>query len=317
MLWCRVSPELGRILVTGANGNLGRRLILRLADTAPPFAKIRALVRSERAAETVRALPKHCAPEIRIASYCDSDALASAVDGCTHIVHLVGILKETPQTRYADAHENATRALLEAARKTGCERVVYLSILGACLDSQNRCLASKARAERMVLEEATSGTVLRVPMVLGSDDLAAKALAAQARARLSPLVRGGATLEQPIDARDVVEAILGALSRDELAGAALDLAGPECLSHRDLVARAAALWGGRPIVLPIPLGAARLAARLFERLLANPPLTPDMLGILEHDDRIDPTTACERLGITLTPLDATLQRTLGAGGQPQ
>jgi NADH dehydrogenase len=312
-----VSSELGRILVTGANGNLGRRLILRLADAAPPFATVRALVRSERAAEAVRALPKHCAPEIRIASYGDADALADATDGCRHIVHLVGILKETPQARYAEAHENATRALLEAARKAACERVVYLSILGAHSDSPNRCLASKARAERMVLEYAPSGTVLRVPMVLGSDDLAAKALAAQARARLVPLVRGGATLEQPIDARDVVEAILGALSRDDLAGAALELAGPECLSHRELVERAAALRGRRPIALPIPLALARLAARSFERLLANPPLTPDMLGVLEHDDRIDPTSACERLGITLTPLDVTLQRTLGAEGQPQ
>ena len=33
-----------------------------------------------------------------------------------------------------------------------------------------------------------------------------------------------------------------------------------------------------------------------------------MLGVLEHDDRVDPRPACEALGIQLTPLDDTLRR---------
>ncbi|UCE85500.1 MAG: NAD(P)H-binding protein [Deltaproteobacteria bacterium] len=308
---------LGRILVTGANGNLGRRLIERLADAEAPSAPVRALVRSERAAATLRALPPHCAPEIRIVDYRDAEAMERAAQGCAGIVHLVGILKETPQTRYVEAHENVTRVLLAAANRAGCRRVVYLSILGARPDSDNRCLASKARAERMVLDDAAAGTVLRVPMVLGSDDYAARALAARARARWVPLVRGGASLEQPIDAADVVEAILSALARDDLAGEALDLAGPESLPQRALLERAAALCGRRPVVLPVPAGLVRLAARVLERLLANPPLTPDMLGVLEHDDRIDPLPACKRLGISLTPLDTTLRRTVAAARGPQ
>jgi hypothetical protein len=35
-----------------------------------------------------------------------------------------------------------------------------------------------------------------------------------------------------------------------------------------------------------------------------------MLGVLEHDDRIDPGAACRALGITLTPLAETLRRSL-------
>jgi hypothetical protein len=77
------------------------------------------------------------------------------------------------------------------------------------------------------------------------------------------------------------------------------------------VRRAAALAGARgPTVLPIPLAAARLFAALAERLTANPPLTPAMLGVLEHDDRVDPGPACDALGLALTPLDETLRRCL-------
>jgi hypothetical protein len=39
-----------------------------------------------------------------------------------------------------------------------------------------------------------------------------------------------------------------------------------------------------------------------------------MLEVLEHDDRIDPRPCCERLGLTLTPLDETLRRCLREEG---
>jgi len=300
---------LGRVLVTGANGNLGRALIARLASGGPPRAAVRAVVRSERAAAVVRALPE--APEVVVVDYGDAEALGAATAGCSAAVHLVGILKESPGTSYAEAHERTARALAAAATRAGCHRIVYLSILGASAGAANACLASKARAEAILLAAPLRTTVLRVPMVLGGDDYATAALRARARARFAPMVRGGASLEQPIDAADVVEAITAAFARPALAGRVLDLAGPESLSRRALVRRAAALVGAPgPTVLPIPLALARAFAALAERLAANPPLTPAMLGVLEHDDRVDPAPACRALGITLTALDETLRRCL-------
>ena len=301
----------GPILVTGANGNLGTALIRRLArgpESAPP-ASVRAVVRSERAAAPVRALPE--APDVVVVDYRDVDALARAAAGCAAIVHLVGILKESATTRYRDAHEGTAEALSAAARRAGCHRIVYLSILGAHRDSPNACLASKARAEAILLAPPLETTVLRVPMVLGGDEPATWALRARARARLVPLVRGGASLEQPIDANDVVEAIAAALARPELAGRALDLAGPESLPRHELIRRAAVLAGGTPPrVVPIPLSIVRAFAAMSERVSANPPITTAMLGVLEHDDHVDPAPACRALGITLTPLDETLRRSL-------
>ncbi len=81
-------------------------------------------------------------------------------------------------------------------------------------------------------------------------------------ARVVPLVRGGASLEQPIDARDVLAAIAAALARPELAGRVLDVAGPESLPRRDLVRRAAALLGNAPRIVPIPLALVRSFAAL-------------------------------------------------------
>jgi NADH dehydrogenase len=292
------------LLVTGANGRLGRSLARAVAGRRP----LRALVRSERAAATLRLLPGPARPEVVQVDWSDADALARAGAGCADWIHLVGILKETRSSRYEDAHERPAAALAHAAQKAGARRIVTISILGAAPGSANACLASKGRADAILLGGAVPATVLRVPMVLGPDELAAAALRARAEARFTFLVRGGATLEQPIDARDLVRALELALEAD-VEGCALDLAGPESLPQRELVLRVARLLGTRPRIVPLPLAAASALAWCMEKLSAEPPLTRAMLGVLEHDDCIDPEPAASRLGLALTPLEATLRFT--------
>jgi len=303
------------ILVTGANGHLGRRLCQRLAQAAEP-RPVRALVRSERAAEQLHALPAAARPEVSIVDYANVHQLEREAIGCDSAVHLVGILKETRRNRYADAHEGACRALADAADAAGLRRVVTLSILGAHPESPNACLASRAQAEGILLEAKTPTVVIRVPMVLGAGDAASAALLRQAHGPKARLVRGGASLEQPIAAADVVEALVAALERPGLEGRVLELAGPESLSHRALVERAAALLGTRVEFGSIPAGLAGGFAWLAELTRADPPITRAMLGVLEHDDAIDPKPACEALDLALTPLDEALRQALAEGSGP-
>ena len=110
----------GRVLVTGANGSLGRALIEHLQTCG---TTVRALVRSERAAATLRSMAKP--PELAIVDWSDAPGLARATEGCDAAVHLVGVLKETPTQRYADAHEGTARALATAAtlRRAAPDRV--------------------------------------------------------------------------------------------------------------------------------------------------------------------------------------------------
>jgi uncharacterized protein YbjT (DUF2867 family) len=300
--------QAGCVLVTGANGHLGRRLLARLAGERP----LRAVVRSERAA---RAVAGAAEVETRVLDYADAQALRAAAGGCSHAVHLVGIVKEGSTSSYRRAHEATCEAMAAAAAAAGLQRIVYLSILGSDPDSPNPCLASKGRAERILLAAKTPALVLRVPMVLGEGDPASQALRSQARAPFVFVTRGGTSREQPIYAGDVVEAIVAGLTREGLDDVALDLAGPESLSRRELLARAAALHGRRPRALPLPLGLVRGGVGLLERLTSDPPLTRAMLGVLDHDDDIDPSQGCRSLGIELTSLDETLRRCVGAEAQ--
>lgn len=302
--------EPGRLLVTGANGHLGRRLIERVLRDHR-FPGVDAVVRSPRAESVLEPLAALGPLRVHVIDPGEPDALAGAAEGCVDAVHLVGILKEASGTSYEEAHERTTSALVRAAEKNDLRRIVYLSILGASLESSNPCLASKARAEKILADAGVSSVVLRVPMVLGPGEPGARAIRGQARARLVPMVRGGRSLEQPIDEEDVTEAVLRALALPDVDHEVLELAGPESLPRRELLARAAALVGSQPRVVALPYAAARLLALVCELALTNAPLTRPMLGVLERDDAIDPGPACARLGgLALTPLDETLRRCL-------
>ena len=296
------------VLITGANGNLGLRLIQRAFEFPDGPRPVRAIVRSERARRTLADISNL---DVAVLDYADTEALAKAAEGCDCVVHLVGIIKEGSTSSYESAHEASCTALASAAAEAGIRRIVYLSILGSRPDVDNACLASKGRAERILLEGPTPTLVLRVPMVLAAGDHASRALRGQAQSRIVPLLRGGAGREQPIDANDVVNAIFRGIDLPGSSDLALDLAGPESLSRRELLERCAALYDNHPLVLPVPAFFMNAFARMLEMLTADPPLTRAMLGVLDHDDDIDPGKACEQLGLSLTPLDETLAKCVG------
>jgi uncharacterized protein YbjT (DUF2867 family) len=310
-----LSGDLGIVLVTGANGQLGRGLIERLAQRGDG-TKARAVVRSERAAATLRSLPEDIRPEIVILDYGDAEALGEAARGCRFAVHLVGIIKETAGSRYSAAHEASSRSLAAAAEIAGLERIVYISILGTNSGSRNECLASKGRAEQILIDGKTPAVVLRVPMVLGPGDRTAEILRHEGMAKLLPMVGGGRSHTQPIASTDVLAAILAAFIGPGLEGVTLDLAGPESLPARELVLRVGVILGNRPTILPIPLFLVMALAWIAARLSSNPIFTPTMLGVIQLDDRVDPEPARARLGIDLTPLDETLRRALASEGAP-
>lgn len=283
------------LLVTGANGHLGRRLLA--AATAKAWTT-RAIVRSERAAAQVAGHP-----DVRIVDYGDIAGLTDACASCDAIVHLVGIIKEGGGATYRSAHVEATQALLEAATNAAVKRIVYLSILGAEAGSRSRCLASKAEAEAILARGPIPSLVLRVPMVLGEGDYAATSLLKNARKSVALTFRAG-SMEQPIYAGDVVEAIFAGLATDAPTGV-LELAGPQSLPRSELIEVASAV-GTRTVSLPVEVGYG--LAALLGTFSRNPPLTTDMLGVLDHDDDIDPEPAANALGIRLTGLTETLAR---------
>ena len=304
-------------MITGANGNLGRRLALYLLSdhrgglVSTPD-EIHLVVRSDSAREVLQALPLSEAARqrvhVHVLSYTDVQTLHQVAQQCDRVVHLVGILKASRRATYADAHEGSCRALVDAVKSSPVKHITYMSIVGADSRASNKCLRSKGVAEEVLLASPVATCVLRVPMVLGEGDYASSSLAAKAASAVNFGFRAS-SLEQPIYAGDVVHAITCA--GDLELNAQIDLGGPESLSRSALIQRAAKVLNHstRNISLPLFLGLA--LAWVFERLLANPPVTVAMLDVLDHDDHIDVQAGMDQLQLgKLTSLDDMLGRVL-------
>ncbi len=292
-----------RLLITGANGHLGLKLIRQLNQDKPDL-RIIALVRSDRAAETIRR--ENLQVDIHVNDYHDAAGIAVAGQGCDAVVHLVGIIKESMTNTFSMAHEETCRALVEAGLSASA--IVCLGIVGSDLGSGNECLSSRARAEKILQAGAIPTTVIRVPMVLGPGDYASMSLSRHARARIVFSFRCG-SLEQPIHSEDVISALVAALDLTPQ-NRILELAGPEVIPRRELIKRAGRVVDSTPLVISLPLSLGYLLAWLLKNFSRNPPLTAAMLGVLDHDDQVDTAAATSLLGLRLTSLDNMLRRVL-------
>ena len=317
------------VAVTGANSAVGKALLARLAgdDTLRVAAGVR---RPEALAD----LPQSPRIAARVIDYVRTDSLRALVAGAGCVVHLAGVLFESPSSRYRSANVDTTRALVDAARDAGVGRIVFVSSLGANPRSSNGYYRSKGQAERVVARAGAGAAIIRTPLLLGPGTAGGRALLRDASRGSVRVLGGGVHLLRPLDVDDLCSAILhccaqpaGGARTYQLVAVAegyrltdlpvggartYELVGPTTLSQRDLLQRAARLLGHDPTVRTMPIGLAKLAARCAG-LLRTGGLTPAVIDVITSDETVE-RNADRDLGVGLTPLPATLAKLVEAAG---
>lgn len=174
-----------KVLVTGASGRIGANIVRELL---PHGYEIRAAVRpGTPRADKLKAFPV----EILESDLLDRESLTRSVEGCTAVVHN-GVLFTGPPAQMVAGSLEATATLLEAARRNGCARFVFISsmsvyegpayrpgdptreeeaipnitsVYGACK------LAAEALCNGYWFEHRVPAVSLRLPMVVAGAEL--------------------------------------------------------------------------------------------------------------------------------------------------
>ena len=302
-----------KVLITGANGHLGKKLIL-----ASDEYDICALVRSEKAErDLMNFIAGHNKKNVEIVKcdYLDVSTMKQLASSCRYAAHLVGIIKENGQNNFDLVHKQTTKVLIEALKDSKVEKICYISILGSKKDSRNACFSSRGFAENLFLKSNTPSLILQIPMVLGEGDYACEALKKNALSRINFTFRK-LSLEQPIYAKDIIDVINIDINRtlkeNHSSIGIKALAGPTSLTREKLIMKAAKQLGVKVKVFSLPLFLGYTLARICGMLFSHPPITRAMLGVLDHDDDIDPLPSSKELGINLTALDEMLEATISA-----
>jgi len=292
-----------KILVTGGTGYVGPKIVheLRAGDRA-----VRALVRRpERGSQLAG-----WGAELAVGDVTDPASLRGALDGVTHVIHLVAIIKGRPAD-FDRVMTQGTRNLLAAAKERGVERFVLMSALGTSETTKDLVpyFAAKWAMEQETVSSGLEYVIFRPSFVFGRDGGVLPTFIKQVR--YSPVVTvigPGVQRIQPIWVEDVAAYFARAIDHPRAANRTFEIGGPELVTWNELYLTIAKVLGKRRRLAHLPTGLARAGAQLTQ-WAPGAPLTTDQVAMIEAgDNAVSTSDAVETFQLPLLPLAEQIRR---------
>jgi uncharacterized protein YbjT (DUF2867 family) len=241
-----------KILVTGASGFIGRRLVDRLLAEGYP---LRCLSRRKVAAPAAGV-------ENVIADLLDPDSLGYTLNGIDTAYYLVHSL-DAGEKDFAAKDRAAAENFVAAADRAKLRRVIYLSGLGAHEELSDH-LHSRHEVGEILRRGSFATTVLRAAVIIGAGGSSFEMLRFLVRTQpVIPDLPGLRTSCQPIAVDNVIGYLAGCLTVEATAGETFDIGGPEILSYREMLEHLAQVAGHVNLYFPTPVFSAWLTSRLI------------------------------------------------------
>lgn len=240
---------MGRVLVVGGTGQLGRAIVRQLAAAGVP---VRALARNAARLEDLRA---HA--ELAAVDLLDVPRLTDACRGVEQIVatanNNMGTGANSPTRVDLAGYQN----LCAAARNTGVRRLIYVSFRGVARDAPVDIFRLKWYIEDAIRRSAVPHVMLRPTafMEVWIDDVLAKGMREKG---VATIFGDGARVQNYIAVEDVAAFATRVLARQELVNEAIEVGGPSNVSSNQLVSLLEQRLGMNAKRRHIPVAALRL-----------------------------------------------------------
>lgn len=242
-----------RVLVTGATGYIGGRLVPRLLVAG---YRVRCLAREPARLQgrpwvgQVEVVPGDCL---------QADTLPAALAGVHAAFYLVHSMAAGRQFEQRDLV--AARQFGQAARAAGVRRIIYLGGLGESGPALSKHLRSRQETGDALRESGVPVTEFRAAVIVGSGSLSFEIIRYLTE-RLPVMIcpRWVYSRAQPIAIGDVLDYLVAALQTPESAGRILEIGGADVLTYGDMIRGYARVRGLRRWLIPVPVLTPRLSS---------------------------------------------------------
>jgi uncharacterized protein YbjT (DUF2867 family) len=282
------------VLVAGASGYIGARLVPRLLDAG---YSVRCLARTPQKLER-RSWARHPRVSIVQGDLASSENLVALMRGCGAAFYLVhSLLSSGGQDNARDA--GLARRFAGAASEARLARIIYLGGLRETGPGVAARLAGRGEVGRVLAAGDVPATVFRAAMILGSGSVSFEIL--RYLVQRQPIMfppRWVKTEIQPIGVSNVLHYLVACLAEPRTVGQTLDIGGPDVLTYVDLLHTMAEELGlKRRFICPLPVNARRLSTWWISMIT---PVSREMVGPLA-DGLTSPVVCHDQEAAALMP----------------
>ncbi len=247
------NPDQPLVLVTGATGYIGGRLVPRLLEAG---LRVRCMARD---VSRLQGRAWRGDVELVVGDVLQPDSLTDAMRGVSHayyLVHSLGAGSDFPERDVTAARNFAT-----AAKSAGVSRIIYLGGLGDPGTALSEHLRSRHDTGDALRESGVPVTEFRAGVIVGSGSLSfemIRYLTERVPVMICP--RWVYTRIQPIAVRNVLDYLCESLRVPESAGRIVEIGGADVITYGEMLTFYAEVRGLRRWLVPVPVLTPKLSS---------------------------------------------------------
>lgn len=250
-LFCTILPSrpivsMGKILVTGASGYIGGRLVPELLARG---YQVRVMVRGDP--DVYKDLWPQA--EVAVADALNKESLLAAFEGIETIYYLIHSLYLGPK-EFEAADIKAAKNVREAAEEKQIKRMIYLGGLGDVRSPLSSHLRSRLAVAQELKKAKLGLTILRAAVIIGSGSASYEIIQHLVKELPVLFVPHWAKNKcQPIAIRDVIKYLVGVLETPDTLGKSFDIGGRDILTYEEMLKVFVTLLNKKTIFIPSPI----------------------------------------------------------------
>jgi uncharacterized protein YbjT (DUF2867 family) len=293
-----------RILVTGATGYIGGRLVPALLAAGHD---VRCLARDP---DKLSQDPWRDRVEVVRGDVLDAESLSAAFDGCDVAYYLVHSMDGGGDFRERD--RRAAQTFRDAAAGAGVRRIIYLGGLGEG-DDLSRHLASRQEVGEILAGGPVPVTEVRAAVIIGSGSVSFEMM--RYLTEVLPVMitpKWVRTRCQPIAIRNVLEILVGALDEGGDDSHVWEIGGPDQLTYEEMMRVYAEVAGlPRRLIVPVPILSPQLSRHWIGLVTPLPVgVAKPLVNSLRNEVTVADNSVAERLSSPLLPFRQAVERAL-------